>query len=57
MTANIDLMLEKLARDGLAHELVHKLRELQPEDWPQALDEELKARLEQKVRELKDAKD
>ncbi|RMH35234.1 MAG: hypothetical protein D6690_09490 [Nitrospirae bacterium] len=57
MTKNIDLLLEKLSNDGLAHELIRKLRESQRQDWPQVLDEGLKTRLEQKVRELKDAED
>lgn len=32
MTGNIDLLLNKLSGDGLAHELVHKLRESQRKD-------------------------
>ncbi|MCL4079014.1 hypothetical protein MX659_05340 [Coriobacteriia bacterium Es71-Z0120] len=57
MTGNIDLLLEKLSHDSLAHELVDQLRKADRQDWSRVLDEELRARLEKRVQELKDAKD
>ena len=52
MTGNVDLLIEKLSHDSLAHELVDQLRKSERQEWPGVLDDFLKSRLEQKVREL-----
>jgi methyl coenzyme M reductase subunit C-like uncharacterized protein (methanogenesis marker protein 7) len=57
MTGNIDLLLEKLSHDSLAHELVDELRKSERQDWLVVLDTFLKSRLEQKVQELTHGKD
>jgi len=33
MMVNIDLLLEKLSHDSLAHELVDRLRKSERQDW------------------------
>ena len=57
MTRNIDLLLERLSHDSLAHELVDRLRKSEQRDWLTVLDTFLKSRMEQKVRELTHGKD
>lgn len=57
MTGNIDLLLQKLSHDSLAHELVDQLRKSERQDWLAVLDTFLKSRLEQKVQELTHGKD
>jgi len=57
MTGNIDLLLEKLSRDSLAHKLVDLLRKSEQQDWLLVLDNFLKSRLEHKVQELTHGKD
>ena len=57
MMRNIELLLEKLSQDSLAHELVEQLRKSERQDWLVVLDTFLKSRLEQKVQELTHGKD
>lgn len=57
MMRNIELLLEKLSQDSLAHELVEQLRKSERQDWLVVLDTFLKSRLEQKVQEMTYGKD
>jgi hypothetical protein len=49
MIANIDILLGKLQRGSLAHELVTLLKVEPRERWAEALDDFLKSRITQKV--------
>ncbi|MBC7363897.1 MAG: hypothetical protein H5U07_05055 [Candidatus Aminicenantes bacterium] len=49
MTSNIDLLLEKLQRGGLAHELVSLLKMTPRERWDDVLDKFLESHIWQKI--------
>lgn len=57
MSANIDLLLEKLPAGSLAHQLVSRLKNSEQGSWDAVLDEFLRSRIEEKVQELKNAED
>jgi hypothetical protein len=57
MIANIDILLGKLQRGSLAHELVTLLKVEPRERWAEALDDFLKSRITQKVEGFAHAED
>ena len=57
MRENIDILLEKLSHDSIAHDLVDTLKKLEQQDWPEVLDDFLRSRMEQKVQELMHGED
>jgi len=52
MSHNINLLLEKLNKDSLAHSLVRMLKETPKETWPQALEQKLIEMLHNKEQEI-----
>jgi hypothetical protein len=52
MSKNINLLLEKLDENSLAHSLVMMLKETLQETWPQVLEQKLTEMLDNKEQEV-----
>ncbi len=57
MATNVDLLLEKLRSDSLAHRLVRLLKEAPKESWAKALDMELQYIYEAKLTQVQEESD